>query len=117
MKPITSDFCADAVPARPNAAAPAALPNRARRPSLNPLTAAVSVLIVDDDPYVRDILSRWLTTAGYLTRQAGHSRVRLYANAKLPELVLYYAGLGYTEVERRRDRGFDRVFMAKTLDP
>jgi N-acetylglutamate synthase-like GNAT family acetyltransferase len=52
-----------------------------------------------------------------VARQAGHSRVRLYANARLPELVLYYAGLGYTEVERRRDRGFDRVFMAKTLDP
>ena len=41
----------------------------------------------------------------------------MYANARLPELVLYYTGLGYTEVERRRDRGFDRVFMAKTLDP
>ena len=52
-----------------------------------------------------------------VARQAGHSRVRLYANAKLPELVLYYAGLGYAEVERRRDRGFDRVFMMKTLDP
>ena len=52
-----------------------------------------------------------------VARQAGHSRVRLYANARLPELVLYYAGLGYTEVERRWDRGFDRVFMAKTLDP
>ena len=38
MKPITSGFCADAVPPRPNAAAPAALPNRARRPNLNPLT-------------------------------------------------------------------------------
>src|SRR5260370_28541936 len=38
MKPITSGFCADACPASPNAAAPAALPNRARRPNLNPLT-------------------------------------------------------------------------------
>jgi N-acetylglutamate synthase-like GNAT family acetyltransferase len=51
-----------------------------------------------------------------VAREAGHSRVRLYANARLPELVEYYAGLGYAEVERRRDRGFDRVFMAKTLD-
>jgi N-acetylglutamate synthase-like GNAT family acetyltransferase len=58
-----------------------------------------------------------LAHAETVARQAGHSRVRLYANAKLPELVLYYSGLGYTEVERRRDRGFDRVFMVKALDP
>src|ERR1051326_7769886 len=34
MKPITIGFCADAVPASPKAAAPAALPNNARRPNL-----------------------------------------------------------------------------------
>ena len=50
-----------------------------------------------------------------VARQRGHPRIRLYANAKLPELVVYYTGLGYAEVERRRDRGFDRVFLAKTL--
>src|SRR5436189_60809 len=35
MKPITSGFCALAAPVSPSAAAPAALPSSARRPSAN----------------------------------------------------------------------------------
>jgi DNA-binding NtrC family response regulator len=40
---------------------------------------ALTVLIVDDDKYVRDILARWLTAAGYQTRQAEHARAALEA--------------------------------------
>jgi len=42
---------------------------------------AVTVLVVDDDQYVREILSRWLTFAGYETREAEHSRAALSAIA------------------------------------
>ena len=49
-------------------------------------------------------------------REAGHSNVRLYTNANIPELVGYYTGLGYVEVERRLDGGYDRTFMRKRLD-
>lgn len=45
------------------------------------VNSAVAVLIVDDDPYVRDILARWLTAAGYHTSQAEHSRAALDAVA------------------------------------
>ena len=50
--------------------------------TLDESTAAVSVLIVDDDQYVRDILSRWLSAAGYRTQQAEHSRAGLDAMAR-----------------------------------
>src|SRR5439155_3665482 len=51
-----------------------------------------------------------------IAREAGHSTVRLYTNANIPELVGYYTGLGYVEVERRLDGGYDRIFMRKRLD-
>lgn len=50
-----------------------------------------------------------------MLRESGYSTVRLYTNVKIPELVVYYTGLGYEEVERRLDHGYDRVFMKKRL--
>jgi ribosomal protein S18 acetylase RimI-like enzyme len=50
-------------------------------------------------------------------REAGYSTVQLYTNVNIPELVTYYTGLGYTEVERRLDHGYDRIFMRKRLRP
>lgn len=55
---------------------------------------AVAVLIVDDDQYVRDILSRWLTAAGYEARQAEHSRAALDAVANSePAVALCDVGM------------------------
>jgi ribosomal protein S18 acetylase RimI-like enzyme len=50
-------------------------------------------------------------------REAGYSTVQLYTNANIPELVIYYTGLGFAEVERRLDHGYDRIFMRKRLRP
>ena len=55
--------------------------------------------------------------AEILARQTGRSTLRLYTNAKIPELVTYYSKLGYHEGERRQDQGYERVFMAKALSP
>ena len=44
-------------------------------------TASPSVLIVDDDPRIREILVRWLEPAGYRTQQAAHSEAALEAIA------------------------------------
>jgi ribosomal protein S18 acetylase RimI-like enzyme len=39
--------------------------------------------------------------------------LRLYTNAAMSENLALYPRLGYREVDRRRDAGFDRVFFAK----
>lgn len=41
--------------------------------------------------------------------------LRLYTNALMTENLAYYPRLGYREVARRREAGFNRVFFAKLL--
>jgi ribosomal protein S18 acetylase RimI-like enzyme len=45
----------------------------------------------------------------------GLATVRLYTNEKMTENLLIYPRLGYAEVARRREDGFDRVFFEKRL--
>lgn len=45
----------------------------------------------------------------------GLGAVRLYTNEKMSENLLLYPRLGYTEVERRREDGFNRVYFVKRL--
>jgi CheY-like chemotaxis protein len=47
-----------------------------------------SILLVDDEPTVRDVLRRWLEPAGYATRQAEHSRAALAMIADSPPTVV-----------------------------
>ena len=67
-----------------------------------------SVLIVDDDPRVREILARWLAAAGYETQEAGDAEAaleRLDAGAcdvVLCDVVMPGRG-GLWLVERARD--------------
>lgn len=46
----------------------------------------------------------------------GRVQVRLYTNAAMTENLAMYPRLGYVEVDRRRQDGFDRVFFVKHLD-
>ena len=41
--------------------------------------------------------------------------VQLYTNAKMTLNLSWYPRLGYREVDRRREQGFDRVFFHKQL--
>ena len=41
--------------------------------------------------------------------------VQLYTNAKMTRNLGWYPRLGYREVDRRREQGFDRVFFHKQL--
>ncbi len=41
--------------------------------------------------------------------------VELYTNAVMTENLAFYARLGFVEVARRRDAGYQRVFMRKYL--
>ena len=41
--------------------------------------------------------------------------VELYTNALMSENLVLYPRLGYVEIERRREHGFDRVYFRKPL--
>lgn len=46
-------------------------------------------------------------------RRAGLATVRLYTNAKMTENLSLYRRLGYVEIGRKMEDGFDRVFFEK----
>jgi ribosomal protein S18 acetylase RimI-like enzyme len=48
-------------------------------------------------------------------RQAGLAAVHLYTNAKMTANLSIYPRLGYVEIDRRTEDGFDRVFFEKSL--
>lgn len=48
-------------------------------------------------------------------RLGGLNVVRLYTNEKMADNLVIYPRLGYAEIERRREDGFNRVYFEKTL--
>ncbi len=48
-------------------------------------------------------------------RESGLRTVRLYTNAKMTENLAIYPKLGYREIGRRTEDGFDRVYFEKAL--
>src|SRR6201996_2717707 len=73
-----------------------------------------SVLVVDDEPTIAEVVARYLNRAGYTTRVAANGREALdAAAAQRPDLVvldLMLPGIDGLEVMRRlRDQDRDRV--------
>jgi N-acetylglutamate synthase-like GNAT family acetyltransferase len=48
-------------------------------------------------------------------QRRGLPEVRLYTNEKMERNIALYAARGYAETERRREKAFSRVFMAKRV--
>jgi GNAT superfamily N-acetyltransferase len=48
-------------------------------------------------------------------RRRGVRELRLYTNAAMTDNLVFYPRLGFTEVERRCEHGFDRVFFVKVI--
>jgi ribosomal protein S18 acetylase RimI-like enzyme len=48
-------------------------------------------------------------------RRRGLAEVRLYTNVLMERNIALYAKRGYVETERRQEKGFARVFMAKRV--
>ena len=48
-------------------------------------------------------------------RRRGLPEIRLYTNELMARNIALYAARGYAETERRREKGFSRVFMARRL--
>jgi ribosomal protein S18 acetylase RimI-like enzyme len=45
----------------------------------------------------------------------GYRQIRLYTHALMTENIALYGRIGYVETGRVREKGFDRVYMAKPL--
>ena len=56
-----------------------------------------------------------LTFAENQARERGYMQTRLYTNAAMTENLAFYPYLGYVEVGRRAEDGFERVYFTKDL--
>lgn len=56
-----------------------------------------------------------LAFAEDVAREAGTPTLRLYTHAAMTENLALYPRLGYEQVDRRTDDGFERVFFVKHL--
>jgi GNAT superfamily N-acetyltransferase len=56
-----------------------------------------------------------LAFAGDEARRRGVRELRLSTNAAMTDNLVFYPRLGFTEVERRSERGFNRVFFVKAF--
>jgi ribosomal protein S18 acetylase RimI-like enzyme len=63
----------------------------------------------------RGIGSMLIEFAEQHARAHGLTEIRLFTNEKMTENLAYYPRRGFTEVGRRTEAGFQRVFFSKTL--
>jgi GNAT superfamily N-acetyltransferase len=48
-------------------------------------------------------------------RRRGHAQLRLYTNVLMTENIALYERLGFRQTERVSEKGFERLYMLKTL--
>ncbi|HWY17345.1 MAG TPA: GNAT family N-acetyltransferase [Solirubrobacteraceae bacterium] len=72
---------------------------------------------VDPDRQGTGIGRALMSYAEAYARERGLSELRLYTNATMTENLTLYPHLGYTEVDRRTENGFQRVFFSKATTP
>jgi len=65
----------------------------------------------------RGIATRLLAEMESEANGAGLGRIALYTNAAMERNVALWRGLGFSEMDRRREDGFERVFFELRLDP
>lgn len=58
---------------------------------------------------------RLIEHAERVAKEAGYAAVELYTNEAMTENLAMYPKLGYIEVGRRREDGFNRVFFRKQV--
>jgi ribosomal protein S18 acetylase RimI-like enzyme len=75
----------------------------------------VENVAVDPDRQREGIGRALLAFAEDIARCAGLTELRLYTHALMARNRALYVGLGYEELDRRDEEGFDRVFFAKHL--
>jgi ribosomal protein S18 acetylase RimI-like enzyme len=69
---------------------------------------------VDPDHQGQAVGRRLLAHAEITAARLNLPELRRYTNAAMTENLKLYLQLGYREIERRTDQGFERVFFAKS---
>ncbi len=82
-----------------------------------PTHILIENVAVEPDRQGEGIGGALLEFAEARARGLGLREIRLYTNAAMTENLRLYPRLGYVESGRRSQRGFDRVFFTKRLDP
>lgn len=72
---------------------------------------------VDPDRQGTGIGRALMAYADVYAHERGLRELRLYTNAAMTENLTLYPRLGYTEVARRTENGFQRVFFSKPTAP
>ena len=57
-----------------------------------------------------------ITFAEEEAKRRGYDELRLYTNVLMVENIVLYQHLGFREIGRIHEHGFDRVYMAKPVD-
>jgi GNAT superfamily N-acetyltransferase len=91
------------------------------------IVAAIIVLLPERDYLLLDNVAvhpdrqgqglgrRMIAFAEAEARRLGRGKLRLYTHQKMTENIAFYERLGFTEIGRGREDGYDRVFMSKAL--
>lgn len=72
-------------------------------------------IAVDPARHGRGIGKRLLAFTEEEARRRGYDTVELYTNEVMVENMALYERLGYLEIGRKQDRGYNRVFFRKAL--
>ncbi len=76
----------------------------------------VENVAVDPEHQSQGIGRALLAFAETVAAEANLTTLRLYTHALMTENLAFYLRLGYTEIDRRSDDGFERVFFSKSLE-
>ena len=77
--------------------------------------AKLGYVAVDPDRQGQGYGGRLMDLAEAEARRLGYGALNLYTHERMTENIALYGARGYEETGRRRVRGYDRVYMRKTL--
>ncbi|MXY39045.1 MAG: GNAT family N-acetyltransferase [Rhodospirillaceae bacterium] len=72
-------------------------------------------IAVDPETQGLGIGRRLVEAAEAAARRLGYATVRLYTHETMVENVALYEHLGFSITHRAKDRGYDRIYMAKAV--
>jgi ribosomal protein S18 acetylase RimI-like enzyme len=75
----------------------------------------VDNIAVDPRRQGNSLGTRLMAFAEAVARERGLPEIRLYTNVVMSKNFAFYRRLGFTETGRRREHGFDRVYVMKSL--
>jgi len=83
---------------------------------LKPAGILLDNVAVHPDQQGKGLGKRLLKLAEVEACAAGFEQLDLYTHACMTENIVLYEALGYKQTERRREQGYERVYMRKHLD-